>query len=169
MHKANSLFLAAMVAGVGCSAASYAATEPRAGSYVISGTVAAVTANGGAACLAKGTTLQGYSYFPGAQGKGKNFTIVIPPASSEPGIIYSFPPMGTFTGSTWNGTLTYMLPPSAVTENADFALWFNSYNASSFTVTLRTYTFSQGVGPSGSTCITTYSLKFTLGLPASLF
>jgi hypothetical protein len=169
MYQARSLLLAAMAAGTGFSSACYAATEPQAGSYLISGTVTAVTASGGAVCLAKGTAIHGYSYFPGVQGKGLNFTIVIPPVSSEPGVVYSFPPMNTFSGSAWYAVLSYVLPPSAVSRNGNFGLEFTTYNASSFTIILQTSTASQGSGPAGSTCLTTYSLNFALGLPTNLF
>jgi hypothetical protein len=169
MRKVSSLFFVVMMAGVGFGASSYAATEPQQGSYVISGKVTAVTASGGAACVAKGTAIKGYSYFPGVKGKGKNFTIIIPPAAPEPGVIYSFPPMNTFSGSVWNGILTYVLPPAALERNASFSLAFTNYYYSSFWITLQTYTVSQGVGPSGSYCHITYSLNFKLGLPTSLF
>ncbi len=173
MLKARSLFFAAMIGGVGLSTASYAATEPQRGSYVMSGKVTAVTATGGASCVATGTTLTGYSYFPGVQGKGNGFTIVIPPAGSVPGVLYYFPPMSNFSGAAWNDVLNYVLPPSGVVLNASFSLTFTAYTASSFTIILRTLTIAQGssqsVAPSGSTCHTTYSLNFTLGLPTNLF
>lgn len=158
-----------MMACIGVSAASYAATEPQAGIYVVSGKVTAVAVRGGATCLATGTAVQGYSYFPGVQGKGKNFTIVIPPVNPKSGIVYSFPPMNTFSGSVWLGLVSYVLPPSVETRGASFSLSFTAYNASSFTILLQTYTVSQGAGPSGSACLTKYSLNFTLGLPTKLF
>ncbi len=167
--QARSLFLAATMAAVGFSSASGAATEPKGGSYVISGKVTAVTASGGATCIAKGTAIQGYSYFPGVQGKGKNFTIVIPPTTSAPGIVYQFPPMNTFSGSVWRDTLTYLLPPAAVTKDAAFSLAFTAFNASSFTITLHTTTGSQGAGSSSSRCSNSYLLNFKLGLPTNLF
>ncbi len=170
MREASSFFLAAMVAAVGFSTVSDAATEPQGGSYVMSGKVTALTASASATCVAKGTSIQGYSYFPGVQGKGKNFTIVIlPPTASEAAVVYQFPPMNTFSGSVWRGTLSYLLPPAAVTKDTTFSLAFTAYNASSFTITLETRTSSQGPGPSSSTCTTSYLLNFKLGLPTSLF
>jgi hypothetical protein len=71
MRKVCSLIFAAIVPGVGFSTASYAAAEPQGGSYVVSGNVTAVTAKGDATCLPQGAAIQGYSYFPGVQGKGK--------------------------------------------------------------------------------------------------
>jgi hypothetical protein len=164
MRKVCSLIFAAIVPGVGFSTASYAAAEPQGGSYVVSGNVTAVTAKGDATCLPQGAAIQGYSYFPGVQGKGKNFTIVIPPTSSEPGAIFSFPPMNAFSGATWEDILSYVQPPSAVTSNANFGLRFTTSNASSFSINLQTLT-----GPFSSSCTTSYVLNFKLGLPASLF
>jgi hypothetical protein len=156
--------------GAGLTTPCYAqGIEPQTGSYVISGKVSAVTAEGGAGCLSNGAAIQGYSYFPGVQGKGENFTIVIPAAGAQPSVVYYFPPMNTFSGSNWFDVLTYALPPSAVTRKGNFGLRFTAYNASSFSIILQTSTSSQGAGPVGSTCLTTYSLNFSLGFPTKLF
>ena len=70
MRKACLLSFAAILAGVGLSTTSYAATEPQAGVYVMSGVVTKVTASGGAACVAAGAAIKGYSYFPVQQTRG---------------------------------------------------------------------------------------------------
>jgi hypothetical protein len=169
MRQARSFLFGAMLAIIGFSTVCDAAAEPQGGSYVVSGSVTAATSTGGAICIAKGKTVQGYSYFPGLQGKGKNFTIVIPPTTSEPGIVYQFPPMNRFSGSVWRDTLIYVLPPATLSQDAIFSLSFTAYNASSFTVILQTRTGPQGSGPVHSTCTSSYLLHFKLGLPTSLF
>jgi hypothetical protein len=169
MRKACLLSFATILAGVGLSTTSYAATEPQAGVYVMSGVVTKVTASGGAACVAAGAAIKGYSYFPGAANKGNDFTIVIPPVGAAPSVVYTFPPMNTFSGNAWYSVLSYVLPPATVQKNGNFGLEFTAYNTSSFSIILQTSTISQGVGPAGSTCLTTYSLNFTAGLPTTLF
>ncbi len=169
MREARSFIFGAMLATAGFSSVCDAATEPQGGSYVVSGSVTAANSVGGATCIAKGKTVQGYSYFPGLQGKGKNFTIVMLPTTSEPGIVYTFPPMNRFSGSVWRDTLVYLLPSAAATQDAVFSLAFTAYNASSFTVTLQTRTGSQGSGPLKSACTSSYLLHFKAGLPTNLF
>ncbi|HEY3912025.1 MAG TPA: hypothetical protein VGM07_19365 [Stellaceae bacterium] len=134
-REAFPIHFGAILAAVGFSTTCEAADEPQGGSYVVSGNVTAATAVGGATCIAKGKTITGYSYFPGVQGKGKNFTVIIPPASSDPGIVYQFPAMNRFSGSVWRDTLVYLLPPATTTANATFSLAFTAYNANSFTIT----------------------------------
>jgi len=77
--------------------------------------------------------------------------------------------MNTFSGNAWYSVLSYVLPPATVQKNGNFGLEFTAYNTSSFSIILQTSTISQGVGPAGSTCLTTYSLNFTAGLPTTLF
>lgn len=169
MREAFPILFGAMLAAVGFSTSCEAANEPQGGSYVVSGNVTAVTAVGGATCVAQGKTIKGYSYFPGVQGEGKNFTIIIPPAGSQPGLAYQFPAMNRFNGSVWRDSLAYLFPPATTSARGPFSLAFTAYNTNSFTITLQTRTSSQGSGPAHSTCTNSYLLHFKLGLPTSLF
>lgn len=135
-----------------------AATEPQAGSYVVSGVVDSVS--GGTACGKKGEALAGYSFWPGSKLHGNYFTIVIPPTASAAGAVFSFPQLSRFTGSVWRDTLTFGVPPSAVTKPERFSLAFTAYNATSFSILLRT---------TAGACANAYTFHFKLGLPSKLF
>lgn len=161
-------FAAGVALSIGFGGSAHAATEPAPGAYVVSGSVSAVVAGGNATCPTTGTKISGYSYWPGDQNSGRNFTIIIPPVSPLSGVALSFPPLSNFTGQVWTDTLTYSLPPKTRQVEEPFTLAFTAFNANSFSITLKTTIGTQVFG-TGGTCSISYALKFQLGLPSSLF
>lgn len=158
MRCAHSALFGALTLFAWQSPPAVAATEPQIGSYVVSGVVDSVS--GGTACGKKGEVLTGYSFWPGSGVQGKYFTIVIPPTASAAGAVYSFPQLSRFTDSVWRDTLKFAVPPSAVTKSVRFSLSFTAYNATSFSILLRT---------TAGACANAYTFHFKLGLPSKLF
>jgi hypothetical protein len=134
------------------------------GTYNVTGGVVSSSPSNGANCIDPGATIQGFSYFPGSQGGGKNFTVAINPQGPH-SLIVHFPQLIPLDiGQGWTDTADIVLPPSTVNSKGSFSLVLKEASAKSFTAKV-TVTFN---GPNQGSCTETYHLVFKKGIPAIL-